>query len=96
MLRPMPSRSPAAPWSFLLSSRARWLWLAVATVLGLWLLALFVVADDEGAKPSFQKAEPPTSSSFEGKSGFLEQRQNVRPSRPLPTVPLRMDDGKSK
>lgn len=101
MLRPMPNRSNAAPWSFLGSSRARWLWFAVATVIGLWLLALLVVADDEEsvderAKSPFQEAAPPTSSSFEGKTGLIEQRRDVRASRPSPTVPLRMDDGERK
>jgi hypothetical protein len=98
MLGPMPSPSNAAPPSFLLTSRARWLWLAVALVLGFWLLAQFVVGDgdpDERARP-LQEGMPQPASGFASKADLFKQRQDVRPSRKSPTVPLRMDDGERK
>ena len=99
MLGRMPSPSNTASPSFLLSSRARWLWLALGIVLGFWLLAQFVVADDESQDEQvapLREAVPKRSSGFEGRADLFKQRRDVRPSRPSPTIPLRMNDGEGK
>jgi hypothetical protein len=99
-------RSPnATPTGFLTPDRMKWLWLVVAGALGLWLVILLVVSDED-EQPSGQgvgQAVPnqgapkqqPAPKQYERASAF-SKRPELRSSRPSPTIPLRVDQGQGK
>lgn len=105
---PMPSPSNALR-AILPTGRVRWLWLAVAGALGVWLVILLATSGRGGAgtapgperagSPLRERLEAAESSQkpFDRKAAdAFTQRQQARARRPSPTPPLRVDQGQSK
>jgi hypothetical protein len=97
----MPSSPNAPPRTSLFTGRARWFWIAVAALLGAWLIALLAISDrvisdgEPSPEPATRRASDPAH--VEGKTEkAFNRRREVRASRPLPAVPLRMDHGEGK
>jgi hypothetical protein len=93
-----------SPWkassrAFFPSGRAKWLWLAVAGALGVWLIVLLVVADrpivvDRAPQSRLEQAAGNTPRQFDGKAlNAFSRRRDLRSSRPSSTVPFPVNDG---
>jgi hypothetical protein len=106
--RPMQRSSDAARAIFP-TGRAKWLWLAVAGALGVWLIFLLVTSGRDGAgkaagseragsglKERLEAAEP-SQKPFDGRAAeVFTERQDTRARRPSTTPPLRLDHGQGK
>lgn len=91
------------------TGRAKWLWLAVAGALGVWLVILLATsgrgreshaAGPERAGSKLQQQLEAAESSqkpFDGRGAdAITQRQDARARRASPVPSLRVDDGQGK
>ncbi|HTV23188.1 MAG TPA: hypothetical protein VMG12_31080 [Polyangiaceae bacterium] len=88
------SPAAASPTAWLPSGRARWIWLAVAGALGLWLLILLAMS---GPSDSAAKRERPKMKSFDTPAvDAFSKRPPVKSTRPSAPFPVPPDQGQSK
>ena len=96
----MASPANAAPGPSFFTGRAKWLWIALAGALGLWLIVLLVIADEpaisetEAPKSPHEQAAGSNVPGFDGRAAkALSQRRRLRASRSSPAMPFPVHDG---
>jgi hypothetical protein len=97
--RAMPSASK--PPTLLPTGRMKWLWLAIAGALGLWLIALLLMSGSEG--PAAEQRKTPFDNMGRKPKGFdtpaaeafsNAKRPPVKSAKPLAPFPVAPDQGK--
>jgi hypothetical protein len=95
--------SPSKPPTLLPAGRMKWLWLAIAGALGLWLIVLLTLSGPKGAEA--EKPKTPFDSVGRKAKGFdtpaaeafsNARRAPVKSSKPLAPFPAAPDQRKSE
>jgi hypothetical protein len=89
------SSAPKPP-ALLPAGRMKWLWIAIAGAVGLWLILLLMVSGpDDEKKPASERGSQPKSFDTPATEAF-SKRPPVKSVRPLPSFPVAPDQRKSE
>lgn len=96
--------SPSKPPTLLPAGRLKWLWLAIAGALGLWLIGLLLVSRPESS-PKAEKPKTPFDSVGRKAKGFdtpaaeafsNAKRPPLKAAKPLAPFPMAPDERESE